>query len=455
MRELEFGDVPLQPRPAGYPVPLTAWQRRVWNAMMKRGTRLSDWRVLGASAGVSGPLNVDLLRNSIETVVRRHESLRSRIVFVDDVPTQQVDEAPEYELEIIDLARTPSTNVKAQAARVIQDFAHASRDLSVGPLFDAKLVRLSSQKHLLLLAMDHMLSDGVSSKILGKEIWTAYNQAALGREVSLPQLPVQFADYAVWQQLTYDAWLKRHGAHWKERLTGAPHIQLPLDGSLTDGEDGSLSIRYFPLGKALSVKLRELARRERTLLSLAALTVYASAVSHWSNQRDLVLTFVAHGRHSHPELKNMIGLLANLLPFRLEINEKDSFIDLLERIKLEFYNAHRHQDYNRVPDIVADYPTEFCFNWVPNWTPAHQEIKVDSQIEVQPFPLRASRGRVDAWFTFTAALRDTPSGLNLSVWHRENFFAPSTIERFAHHFRLLVEEFIQRPHTSIGAIDFF
>ena len=129
MRELEFGDVPLQPRPAGYPVPLTAWQRRVWNAMMKRGTRLSDWRVLGASAGVSGPLNVDLLRNSIETVVRRHESLRSRIVFVDDVPTQQVDEAPEYELEIIDLARTPSRPPRAVGVAPNPEFTKSTHPI--------------------------------------------------------------------------------------------------------------------------------------------------------------------------------------------------------------------------------------------------------------------------------------------------------------------------------------
>lgn len=456
MEQLRTADIQLQPRPTGYPIPLVPWQLRIWNAMMKRGTRLSDWTMYDASVRILGSLNVSLLQKSIGLVIQRHESLRTRIVAIDGMPRQHIDRASEYQLQTIDLERLAPSNVEAVAKSVIQVFSNTDRDLSAGPLFETKLVRLSSREHLLLVALDHMFSDVVSIGILSRDIWTSYNQMVLGRSPSLPSLPLQFADYSVWQERTCDIWMTKHEAYWRERLSGAPGIRFPIDDSLRKEGNRDRKIVDFPLGKALSARLRDVARQEGTLLSLVVLAVYVAVIARWCNQRDIVITFMSHGRHGHPELQNMIGLLPQQLFFRVELHREDTFRDLLKRVILECQAAHQHQDYNRVRDLISGCPADFFFNWAPGGCPRSTNDKQasdDGSLKVQPFQVRRSHQDTDpvddVWYKLTLATRETPNDLLLEVGYWDDLFTPSTIEHFVRCFRLLAEEFVKLPLTSI------
>lgn len=458
METLDATDIPLQPRPVGCPVPLMALQMQVWNRFVEQG-RLSELRMCAASVRVLGPLNTCLLRRSVEAVVQRHESLRTRIVAVGGIPRQHIDAACGCELEVIDLAKVSSTNVERESKRLAKEFIEEKIDLSVGPLFAVKLLRLSNLEHVLILALDHIVSDGVSFGILSREIWTLYNQATQGRALSLAPLPVQFGDYAVWQQRTYDTWLKKHETYWRVRLAGAPRPQLPLDDGLAQVEHPTVAVRHFPFGKTLSARLRDVARRERTLLPLVVLAVYVAVLSRWCNQRDLVLTFVSHGRYGRPELENMIGFLVNFLLFRIEVTKEDSFLDLLERVNLEFYSADQHQDFNRVPDFVPDCPAphELSFDWAPvNWSgrSVHQQEEAGGEVKVQPFPIQTFRYRVNESYKFAAVPSDTASGIVITLVYRIDLFAPSTIERFGRNLRLFAEEFTHQPLASVESIVF-
>lgn len=447
-------DLPLQPRPADCPVPLTAWQRRTWNQFIGQG-RLSV-RMGAAALRVLGPLDPIVLRRSLEEVIRRHESVRTRFVAIDGVPEQVIDSSCECHLEEIELAQTASSDGAREVTRLVRHFLEEQVDLSVGPLFAAKLWRLSSSEHVLILALDHMVADAASCAILSGEVWTLYHQAAKGLPFSLPHLPVQFADYAVWQQRTHSAWLKKHGPYWKERLTGAPRLQLPVDDGLASGDYPIAVPLHFPFGNRLSAGLRDAARREGALLPLVVLTVYVAVVSRWCGQRDLVLTFVSHGRHRRPELQNMIGFLASRLFLRVEIGHDDSFRDLLKRVNVEFYSAYEHYDFDRVPDFIPECAadTDTDFNWLPAvWgrRPAHKGA-ADEQLRIQPFPLEPYRKRLPEWFKLASVFSETAAGIVATVLYRPDLFAADTIERFGQNLRSFAQEFAHHPLAPIASV---
>lgn len=457
METLDVADIPLQPRQAGCLVPLIALQTRGWNRFVEQGRR-GESRMCAASVRVSGLLNTSLLRRSIEAVVQRHESLRTRIVAVDGIPRQHIDTGGGCELEVIDLAKVSPTNVEREARRLAQEFIDENIDLSGGPLFAVKLLKLSKLDHVLILALDHIVSDGVSYGILTRDIWASCKQATQGRPFSLAPLPIQFGDYAVWQQRTYDTWLKKHETYWRARLAGAPRPQLPLDDGLAEVDHPTVAVRHFAFGKMLSTGLRDMARSEQTLLPLVVLAVYVAVLSRWCNQRDLVLTFVSHGRHGRPELENMIGFLVNLLLFRIEVTKDDSFLDLLKRVSQEFHSACQHQDFNRVPDFVPECPVPFelSFDWAPaNWTGRSiQQEEAVSQFTVQPFPIQTFRYRVNESYKLAAVPSETASGIVITVMYRVDLFAPSTIERFGRNLRVFAEQFTQRPLASVESVVF-
>lgn len=455
MKQPDPEHIPLRPRPANCPVPLTAGQLWSWNDMIRRGTRLSDLRRCAASVRVLGPLDTSLLRESIEAVVQRHESLRTRIVQVKGTPRQHIDAACDSHFEMIDLVGGPRANVEQEAKLLAEEFIERKIDLSVGQLFEAKLLRFSDREHVLILALDHIVSDAISWLILSKEIWTLYKQAARGQPHSLPQVALQFADYAVWQQLTYDAWMKKHGAFWKKRLAGAPRIQLPLDHRSEKMNEPTIAMLHIPLGQELSANLRDVALREKALLPLVVLTIYAAVVSRWCNQEDFVLAFMSHGRYRRRELENMIGPLATRLFFRMEVTNETSFLDLLKRATLEFYSAVNHQGLGLAPDIIPECTTDICFNWIPtNWSrqPIRHSVETHSQFVMQPFPIQQFRNVAATANSLAPMFFDTDAGIMATVLYRSDLLPSRRIESFGHNLRLFAQEFTRHPLASIWSV---
>lgn len=449
-------DLPLQPRPAACNVPLTAMQLRVWTDVLNRGARLSDLRICATSVRVLGPLSISLIRRCINALMQRHEALRTKFVAAGSTLTQHIDQVGECPLDIVDISATAADDIENEARRLAQEFMDEQKHLTIGPLFEAKLLRLSEREHVLVLAVDHIISDNVSCEIIGREIWILYNQAAQGLSFSLPPLPVQFADYAFWQEQTYDAWLKKHEPYWRKRLTGAPRVELPLISSLQDAQTPTRTMLAFPFDEALSAKLREMAWRERALLPAVMFALCIAALSRWCNQRDLVLTFVTHGRLGRPKLAGMVGCLAGYMYLRIEIAEEDGFVDLLKRVNLEFSSANRHQDFDRVPVLIPECADGLSFNWLSTdkIPQPFEQMHADSQVELQPFPIRPFSERVDAAFKFAVMVSDTDAGIVMNVWYRPDLFAPGVIDQFGRNLRFLAEECVRRPLDPIACVVF-
>lgn len=435
--------MPLLPRAMDDPVPLSALQSRWMKWISQMG---SSFRMVAAAVRMLGPLNASFLVRSLDIVVQRHESLRSRIVDVDGVYRQNIDPPREHNLELIDLAHMSETDSRREAAGIAREIIDRRIDVSVGPLFEAKLLKLSDDDHVLLSVVDHLVSDAASCEIINREVWALYDQAEQGAPFSLPQLPVQFGDYAVWQERMHDTWQRQHEAYWKGRTSGAPDTRIPQEGS-SEPDHPIVAMLYVALGNELSAGLRKVALREGVPLSTVVLAVYASVMSRWCDQDDLILTFVSHGRHRR-ELKDVIGYFACHLPMRLEIGARDSFLDLLRKVAAEREAARNHQDY--APYFQLECSTDVVFNWVPSsWirTSTNNVGKKSHRLRRQPFPANF------VWpLKFNPFFTDTTAGIGIAIHYRSDFLSTSTIRRFGRNFRMLAEELVNFPLKHVASI---
>ena len=439
-------DRSLMPRPADCSVPLTALQLELWRSVMSSGKRLSS-RLTVTSVRILGPLDTMLLRECLNLLVQRHETLRTRIVSVDGTPRQHIDVHHECSFELIDLSRTPAAEAEAQ--RIVQEFIDARVDWSAGPLFDVKLLQLSSSEHILAIGIDHIVADAASCQILNRELWTLYSQGTQGQSLLLPTLAVQFADYAVWQDRAYEEWVRDHEPYWREHLAGAPSITIPSDSGLEE-MDYSTASAHFPLGKQLTARLRELAANQQTRLPSVVLTIYMSMMSRWLNQRDLVIAFISHGRHLRPELKTMVGFLANHMILRLGVDENESFVSLLNRVDRELACAYRHYDFGWLRRLFPQQVSELGFNWVSISSAATSERECEARrlpVTVRAFPVRT------AWdVSFCPFFSETASGINTTLVYRIDRHAKATVERFGRELRSFAGQCGHHPFAGVGSV---
>lgn len=440
-------EAPLLPRPSNAPVPLAGSQQRAWNYVTKSGAQSVG--KLATAVRVSGALDTGLLQQSIDQVTQRHESLRTRICVFDQKPRQQIDRAGTCRLELLDLSRVPSG--AAEARRLAEEFAEAETAWSTGPLFRAAVLRLAEYEHVLVLATDHIVSDAMSSALVSREVWSLYDRGTRGLRLELPQPQAQFADYAVWQQQTEQAWRRRHEAYWREHLAVMKPTRLPVESNISSVAQRTSASLNMPLGKKLSVALRELAQRAEVSLPTAMLAVHACALSQWCDQRDLSLIFVTHGRHFHPQLRDMIGFFASCLYLHVDVAAAGTALDLMKQVRTELDAAFTHYDFDRATTLVPECAaTEVGFNWVSAalLRPSTPEpSRMDRLIRLQPFPLRLSW--LDKLLLFFS---DTPAGIVASATYRPDLFSRGTVERFGQRLRLISQAFVERPSTAVTSL---
>lgn len=461
MEPCNFSNITLERRAPGCYVPLTPVQCHAWNDLSKSAK--GAMRMDAASARIFGPLSIGLLQKSIDAVVRRHESLRSRIVLDGGVPRPEIDEAYECNLEVVDVSGLSPQDSDATAQFLSRDFVGVRYDLSAGPPVAAKVLRLSEHEHVLLMAIDHTFMDAASCGIVRREIWTLYNQGVKGSPFSIPELQLEFSDYAVWLQHTHDAWLAEHEPYWRRRLLGATY-ELPSDDRLLGVADPRWERPIIPLGAALSGRLREISWHERTPLAMAVLTVLVAMVWRWFNQDDFVVRIAYHGRCGQSKLRNMVGFLAHSLHLRIRVPAISSFIELLRLVNLEFLSACEHQDYHRVPDFIPEIKTVLDFNWIGTyWSewPAPNGEAV-GLLKIHPFPIPLL-WEVDANVTLRSLSAlvwagnfdfSNGEGINIEMPYMTHVFASDTMDRVKTHLPRFAGELVQRPLSPITAAVF-
>src|SRR6185369_1946328 len=452
---------PLVPVSRQGPLPLSFAQQRLWFIdQLEPGSSLYN---MPAALGVEGPLDPGVLALCLTEIERRHESLRT--VFpvsggadgVDGVPVQVIRPAAPFVLPLVDLSGLPEGRREPQALRLSEEEAGRPFDLSGsrgGSLLRGLLLRLTARDHVIALTVHHIASDGWSMGILIREVTVLYAALSAGRPSPLPELPVQYADFAVWQH----SWL--HGevldeeiAFWRRQLAGLPPLlELPTDRPRPAAQSYRGALRPVLLPAALAGQAAALARREGTTLFMVLLAAFQALLARTSGQDDLAVV-APTAKRNRMETEGLIGFFVNTLVLRGDLTSDLSFRELLGRTRETSLAAHLHQD---VPfeKLVQELAPERSLAHSPLFQVmlALQNAPAES-LEIRDLRFRPVSGTATtAKFDLTLSVGETPGGLAGAVEYAADLFDAATVDRFTGHLAQLLAGAAAEPETPFSEL---
>jgi Condensation domain len=309
---------------------------------------------------------------------------------------------------------------------------------------------LARDECIVVLALDEMISDGVSTEVLTGELWALYSRGERELSAVLPPLEIQFADYAVWLERVYSHWKDRCGEYWRGRLSGAPPATIAAEGRFQRERPPRGAKVEFSFGRELSGKLRGFAVQHQLSPALIVLTVYVVVAARWIGQRDFVIQFVEHGRY-RPELECMIGCLVHLLHLRIEILDGYTWLDLLQHVATEFRTACDHRDFNWAASLIPELTTDLHFNWLPmdcrpkavRWKRSSEPLRIEPL--AQPFPTRRELPPLK----FLPYFWDLGVDIGATIVYRPDIFALDTVQQIGQQIQLLAKDLLAGPGAAL------
>ena len=323
--------------------PLSFAQQRLWFVQRLEPSNVAYNMPL--SVRLSGALNVARLERSLSEVVRRHEVLRTTFAELDGQPVQVIAPPQPVNLDVVDLRGLSKVVQADELAAQRRQEVETHFDLAEGPLWRAKLLRLEEEEHVALFTMHHAISDGWSMNVLVSELGQLYEAFSLGRPSPLEELPVQYADYAIWQR----EWLQGEVLdaqlnYWRGYLAGAPaRLELPTDRPDSQNRTTAGAMHQFTISREVSVRLKELGRSEEATVFMLMLAAYSLLLSRYSGQDDIIVGTVIAGRQ-RLELERLIGFFVNTLVMRVDLSGDKSFGSLLRRVRQTAFAVYANQD---------------------------------------------------------------------------------------------------------------
>ncbi|MBV9340077.1 MAG: non-ribosomal peptide synthetase, partial [Acidobacteria bacterium] len=323
----------IRPRASRHRAPLSFAQQRMWliQQLDPESYLYNEPRALR----IHGQLGAGVLERALNSVIARHEVLRT--TFREDRNGELWQEiSPELEIPLpaTDLSSHPEPEREEELKRRMLEFGRQPFDLTRLPLLRAHLYQLGAHDHVLAMSFHHIISDGWTGGIFFRELGEFYQAELSGARPQLPELPVQYADYALWQrEWMQGPVLENELKFWQKHLEGAPpSIDLPSDRARPEALDYAGEFASIPLSRALSDRLKELGRDEATTLFPVFLAGLNLLVARWSGQQDLVVGTISANR-DHMEIENLIGCCTNFLPLRSRVIPDQSALDFLRRTK--------------------------------------------------------------------------------------------------------------------------
>src|SRR5215216_6509079 len=432
------------------PAPLSFAQRRLWFFdQFEPGNPAYN---LVSTVLLQGKLDTVALEKCFSDVIRRHEALRTRFDVRDGEPLQIIAPPKPLHLNVMDITHLS----EAERERLVQNLIHqqtqTSFDLKRGPLLRITLVRLRDEEHILLLAMHHIVSDAWSMGVLISEVVELYEGYVAGREVALPALPLQYADFAVWQRewLQGDV-LEEQFAYWRQQLSGSlPILELPTDRPRPVLQTYNGSGLSFPLSPTLSQSLHSFCKAEGVTLFMTLLATFKVFLYRYTGQEDLIVGSPIANRHRH-ELERLIGFFLNTLAMRTNLSGNPTFRELLKLVRETALGAYAHQDL----------PFEYLVKQLqPNRDLSHSplvqvvlvlqntpERKVELPgLVVTPLKYQAETAKFDLTLYFD----DLGSELQSTFEYNTDLFDIETIARMGRHLRTLLEGIVADPSARIS-----
>jgi amino acid adenylation domain-containing protein len=435
------------PIPRDGQLPLSFAQSRLWFLYQLEGAT-GTYNMTGALS-LSGPLQVEALKQALGSIIQRHEPLRTRFQTVDGVPVQVIDPYPVWELAMVNLA-----GKETEAEKLAYQESQTPFDLTQSPLLRVKLLKLQPEKHILLINMHHIISDGWSIGVFIRELSHLYGAFVAGKEPTLPILPIQYADFAVWQR----EWLQgkvlaAQLEYWKQQLADAPPLlELPTDRPRPAIQTFQGKTERFELDRKLTQELKALSQQSGCTLFMTLLAAFGVVLSRYSGQTDIVIGSAIANRNRR-EIEGLIGFFVNTLALRLDLSEKPSFATFLKQVQTVTQDAYEHQDLpfemlveelqlerklDRNPLVQVGFILQNAANeaWkLPGLTIEEMSWELDS-------------ARLD----LEVHLSEVNDGLTGLCCYNIDLFDGSMIARLLEHFQNLLRAIIVNPQESVSLL---
>ena len=431
-------------------VPLSFAQQRLWFLEQLHPGRAVNNLPLGWR--LRGDLDVAALRSALGGVVARHDALRARFLAEDGRARQRVEPAGPVELPVVALDGLDAGERETELERLAAGEAARPFDLTSDPPLRARCVRLGERDHVLLLTAHHIAADGWSLGVLARELSELYAARLEGRPPSLPELPVQYADYAAWQRerLSGEA-LEAELAHWRERLRDLEPLAVPTDRPRPATLRHRGAVRWFELDAGLTDGVRALGRAHSTTLFMTLLAAFQAVLHRWSGQDDVAVGTPVAGR-ARTELEPLVGCFVNTLVMRGDLSGDPTFRELLARVRETAVDAYAHQalPFEKLVDELH---------------PA-RDLSLSPLVQVLLAVQRPAAGEL-ALPGLAAEPRWAHSGttkfdLGLSVWdapvlhgmveYDRDLFDEATIDRLTGHLRRLLAGAVADPEQRLSAL---
>ena len=424
-------------------------QRRQWFLAQMDGAASAYHVPFGVR--LRGRLDAQALRRALDGMLARHESLRTTFFHVDGEPCQRLAPAQECRFRLMEKVATDAAETTRLANTEIMD----RFDLERGPLIRGLLIREGEDRHVLLITMHHIVSDGWSMGIFIGELGKLYEACARGDEGALPPPELHYADYATWQrQWVSGELLGKQGAYWKSSLAGAPELlTLPLDHPRPPEQSYAGDSVPLVLDRALTKALHAMGLRHGTTPFMTLLAGWAALLSRLSAQDDLVVGTPTANR-GRPELEGIIGFFANTLALRLDLSGDPSVATLLQRVKSCALGAQEHQDipFEQVVELVnpvrstAHGPLfQAAFSWESDGALRLELPGVVSE------PLEGIRYKV-AKFDLSLSLRESQGRFEGALEYSTALFERDTVQRMAGYYEALLRGMVENAEQVVGAI---
>lgn len=443
---------PIKPAPRDRDLPLSFAQLRLWFInQLEPGNPFYNGP---ATLYLEGRLDADALRETLTEIVRRHEVLRTTFASVNGDPVQVISPVAEFSLPVIDLRDLAPLEREKEAQRLAEEELLRPFDLTRGPLLRATLLRLEGEKHVLLFNVHHIVSDGWSIGILMREVAALYEAFSGGREAPLAELPIQYADFAVWQrEWLQGSVLEKQLAYWKRQLGGKlPVLELPADNPRSDTPAHRGARQSFTLNRTLRQELVALSQREGVTLFMTLLAAFQLLLARYTKVNDVIVGVPLAGRN-RTETESLLGFFVNMLPMRVDLAGNPPFNELLKRVREVALQAYAHQDLPFEKLVEELQPQRDR-----SGTPIFQVAFGLDNISLQPFVLpgltlslevnneRAVRYDLTLW------LEEVEEGLNASWTYRADLFTEATIARMHSQFETLLKNILAQPDARLSSL---
>jgi amino acid adenylation domain-containing protein/non-ribosomal peptide synthase protein (TIGR01720 family)/FkbM family methyltransferase len=444
---------PLKPLGRAGELPLSYAQQRLW--FLDQLEPENAFYNCAVAMRLTGQLNVVALEHTLSEIIRRHEVLRTSFPAVEGKPVQVIAPANGFNLPVRDLSQISVAEREVEVIGLAREEADRPFDLSCGlPLLRASLLKLEAEEHVVLFTVHHIVSDGWSVGILLREVALLYEAYSQGQSSPLPELAIQYADFAMWQRewLTGQV-LDKQLSYWKRQLQGVTKVlELPTDRVRPEVQTFRGTYHTFSLTPELSRKLKELSRNEDVTLFMTLLAAWQTLLYHYTNQEQIsVGTLIANRNRAETEM--LIGFFVNTLVMNSDLSGNPSFRELLRRVREVCLGAYAHQDvpFEKLVEVLQPERSLSNTPLVQVWLALQNapESKPElAGLSVSQLTIEGSTAKFDLGLN----IADAESGLVGTLQYKTDLFNAITISRIARQFETLLDSIVAEPQSRLNVL---